>query len=307
MIEYGKNYRYRDICAIFNWVPCSGSKQRSQINILKKDYEFTVKNGFYNFKKQYTEDEKNEKELRGMYQKLLEAILSNLLSQQEGHNQCLSMMEILTSCGIVNSDYGYCRYNINDSSSILNSDPIELKDYMIKSYNLLSRLVKDILKSLESKSLIKCRQGYRIYKSYNTYTDTHTIPMESLEESKIIRLEEETLKELGFTKMSEIYRNENRIYLFKKIASQKLRENFPGWEGYYKVYHLTLNKSGLSTNKENIYKELNYRIQSKLLRSEMLSQVTELKKIIDATINLSCPFRIKENLKLMGKLEEKYE
>lgn len=36
MIEYGKNYRYRDICAIFNWVPCSGSKQRSQINILKK-------------------------------------------------------------------------------------------------------------------------------------------------------------------------------------------------------------------------------------------------------------------------------
>ena len=55
---------------------------------------------------------------------------------------------------------------------------------------------------------------------------------------------------------------------------------------------------------KNIYKELNYRIQSKLLRSEMLSQVTELKKIIDATINLSCPFRIKENLKLMGKLEE---
>ena len=90
-----------------------------------------------------------------MYQKLLEAILSNLLSQQEGHNQCLSMMEILTSCGIVNSDYGYCRYNIDDSSSILNSDPMELKDYMIKSYNLLSRLVKDILKSLESKSLIK--------------------------------------------------------------------------------------------------------------------------------------------------------
>ena len=61
MIEYGKNYRYRDICAIFNWIPCSGSKQRSQINILKKDYEFTVKNGFYNFKKQYTEDEKNER------------------------------------------------------------------------------------------------------------------------------------------------------------------------------------------------------------------------------------------------------
>ena len=126
----------------------------------------------------------------------------------------------------------------------------------------------------------------------------------SLEEAKIIRIEEETLKELGFTKISEIYRNENRIYLFKKIASQKLRENFPGWEGYYKVYHLTLNKSGLSANKENIYKELNYRIQSKLLRSEMLSQITELKKIIDATINLSCPFQIKENLKLMDKLEE---
>lgn len=307
MIEYGKNYRYREICDIFNLVPCNGSKQRSQINNLKKDYEFIVKNGFYNFKRQYTEDEKNAKELKGMYQKLLEGILSNLLSQQESHNQCFSMMEILTSCGIVNSDYRYCRYNVEESSSILKSDPIELKDYMIKSYNLLSRLVKDILKSLESKSLIKFRQGYRIYKTYKTYTDTYTIPMESLEEAKIIKLEEETLKELGFTKMNEIYKNENRIYLFKKIACQKLRENFPGWEGYYKVYHLTLNKSGLSNNKENIYKELNSKIQSKLLRSEMLSQITELKKIIDATINLSCPFQIKENLKLMDKLEEQHE
>lgn len=304
IIEYNKNYKYRDVCNIFNLIPSNGSKQRTQINQLKKDYEIIIKNGFYNFKRKYTTEEKNSMEIKGMYQKLFEGILSNLLSQQEGHSFCFSMMEILIHCGIVNIDYRYCRYNIQNASIILNNDVTELETYMIKSYNLLSRLVKDILKNLESKSLIKCRRGYRLFKTTNYGTETYTVPMESLDESKIIKFEEETLKELGLSKINEIYKSENFIYLFKQTATKKLRVIFPGWEGYYKVYHLTLNKTGLITNKENIYKELNEKIQSKLLKSEMLSQITQLKKIVDATINLSRPFKIKENLKLMEKLEE---
>lgn len=304
MIEFNKNYKYREICNLLNLTPCSGSKQRTQLNSLKKEYEIINKNGYYNFKRRYTTEEKNNMEIKGMYQKLLEGILSNLLCQQEGHSLCFSMMELLTACGIVNIDYKYCRYNVKDASIILENDVNELESYMVKSYNLLSRLVKDILKNLESKSLIKYRKGYRLFKTTETHTETYTIPMESLAESKIIKFEEETLKELGLTKIQDIYKSETTIYLFKQIACKKLRETFPGWEGYYKVYHLTLNKTGLFTNKENIYKELNKRIQSKLLKSEMLSQITQLKKIVDATINLSRPFKIMENIKLMENLEE---
>jgi hypothetical protein len=304
MIEYNKNYKYREVCKLFNLVPCSGSQQRTQINNIKREYEVVNKNGYYNFKKKYTEEERNAKEIKGMYQKLLEGILSNLLAQQESHSLCFSMIELLTACGIINSDYKYCRYNMEESSRILDSDILELKQYMNQSYNLLSRLVKNILKNLESKSLIKFRQGYRLFKECPGYTKTYTVDMESQDESKIIKLEEESLKELGFRKLEDIYKYENRIYLFKRLTAIKCRKIFPDYDGYYKVYHLTLNKTGLSQNKENIYKELNQKIQSKLLKSEMLSQITQLKKIVDATINLARPFKIKENLKLMEKLEE---
>ena len=93
------------------------------------------------------------------------------------------------------------------------------------------------------------------------------------------------------------------VETFKKITNRKIKEQFPDYDGYYKVYHITLNRTGLWENKNNIYKELNKKIQTKLLKNKGLSEITQLKKMVDATINLSRPFKIQENVKLMKKLE----
>lgn len=217
----------------------------------------------------------------------------------------MSMIELLLSCGIINTDFKYCRYNINSSSKILKTDPYDLEEYITKSYNLLSRMFKDILKQLEDKALIKCRKGYKLFKLNNVglQSSSKVVTLGSREETIIIKAEEEGLKEMGLTKLFEVYRNETNIETFKKITNRIIKQQFPDYDGYYKVYHITLNRTGLWENKNNIYRELNKKIQTKLLKNKGLSEITQLKKMVDATINLSRPFKIQENLKLMKKLE----
>lgn len=305
MLEIGKTYRYKELCEAFGKNNLVGSYKTTFLKSIYRNYEVTHKNGFYKIIREYTQEEKDSREIKGMYQKLLEAILSNLLSQQESYSICMSMIELLLSCGIINTDFKYCRYNIDSSSKILKTDPYELEEYITRSYNLLSRMFKDILEQLEDKSLIKCRKGYKLFKTDRTglQSSNKVVTLGSKEETIIIKAEKQGLEEMGLTKLFEVYRNENNIQVFKKITSRIIREQFPDYDGYYKVYHITLNRSGLYENKNNIYKELNNRIQTKLLKNRGLSEIMQLKKMVDATINLSRPFKIAETAKLMKKLE----
>lgn len=305
MIEIGRSYRYKELCEAIGKDNVIGSYKTTLLKSIYKNYEVVHKNGFYKIIREYSQQEKDAKEIKGMYQKLLEAILSNFLSQQDNYSVCTSMMELLLACGIINTDFKYCRYNIDSSSKILKSDPYDLEEYITKSYNLLSRMFKDILDQLENKALIKCRKGYKLFKVNNMglQSGSKVVTLGSKEETIIIKAEEEGLKEMGLTKLFEVYRNEISIETFKKITNRKIKEQFPDYDGYYKVYHITLNRTGLWENKNNIYKELNKKIQTKLLKNKGLSEITQLKKMVDATINLSRPFKIQENLKIMKKLE----
>ena len=306
MIEFGKTYRYKELCNAFGRDNLVGSYKTTFLKNLNKNYEIIHKNGFYKIIRELTQEEKDAKEIKGMYQKLLEAILSNYLSQQENYSVCTSMIELLIACGIINTDFKFCRYNIDSSSKILKSDPYDLEEYINKSYNLLSRMFKDILRQLEEKSLIKYRKGYKLFKlnKIGLQSGSKAVTLGSREESIIIKAEEEGLKELGLTKLFEVYQNENNIEAFKKITNRKIKEQFPEYDGYYKVYHITLNRTGLWENKNNIYRQLNNKIQTKLLKNKGLSEITQLKKMVDATINLSRPFKIQENLRLMDKINK---
>lgn len=309
MIEFNKTYRYKELCEALGKENVVGSYKTTLLKNLYKNYEVLHKNGFYKIIREYTQEEKETKEIRGMYQKLLEAILSNFLSQHESYSVCMSMIELLISCGIVNTDFKFCKYNIHSSSVILKSDPYDLEEYITKSYNILSRLFKDNLKQLEDKSLIKCRKGYKLFKLNQTglQSSSKVVTLGSREETIIIKAEEESLKEMGLTKLYEAYQNESNIEMFKKISNRKIKEQFPEYDGYYKIYHITLNRTGLWENKNNIYRQLNNKIQTKLLKNKGLVEITQLKKMVDATINLSRPFKIQENLKLMKKLEGENE
>ena len=114
------------------------------------------------------------------------------------------------------------------------SHPYDLEEYITKSYNLLSRMFKDILDQLESKALIKCRKGYKLFKVNNMglQSGSKVVTLGSKEETIIIKAEEEGLKEMGLTKLFEVYRNEISIETFKKITNRKIKEQFPDYDGY---------------------------------------------------------------------------
>ena len=72
------------------------------------------------------------------------------------------------------------------------------------------------------------------------------------------------------------------------LKEGKIEEQFPDYDGYYKVYHITLNRTGLWENKNNIYKELNKKIQTKLLKNKGLLSLLEIGKL-DIVCHFECP------------------
>lgn len=296
-IIYGTELRYKQLCEIFNETPTFASNQKTQLRKWGQEYEIQYKDKKYVIVKKYTEMEQEYNKLKGVYLKLFEMVLSDILSKEDGYMASYSMMELLQTMRIVNLDYKYCRYNINDTSIILDTDPDQLELYMTKTHVMLSSLVKRILDNLADKSLIEVRQGYRLYKDFGTYTNIKEVPLGSQLESEILSIQNTTLLDFGDSKLSDVYKNENKIRQFKKHTQIKCKELL-GWNGFFKVYYITLNKTGLISNVNKLYQELNKKIKTKLSNSSVLNNIEDLDMLIEATIDLKRPYKIKESLNL---------
>ena len=154
-----------------------------------------------------------------------------------------------------------------------------------------------MLEQLSDRSLIIYRKGFRLYKNYETYTETKDIQIGSTDESMILSIEQSAMKAMGLDSLAEVYKSEKNTSKFKKQTREKAKIIFDGWDGYYSIYHITLNKDGLKEYNISTYAELNSNISDKLLTSKALCDITELPKMVQASIDLSRPYKIREKIK----------
>lgn len=293
-LEFNKPYKYGQLCDILGEPHLHASKQQTQIKKWHNLYEIEKCGSEYIIIKKYSEDEIVQNELRGMYIKLFSVVLSNMLLSYDTHSVSMSMMEILYYTNLVNADYKFCRYNVNDSSIILDTDPKQLDFYMTQSYMVLSRLVKDMLSTLEDKSLIIVRKGFRFWRDCGNFVETQPIPMGSPIESIILNIEKNVLDEIQCDSFNQLFKSSGKFYKFKTMTQKKCQMYFSEWDGYFSIYNITLNVKGLQNYNYNMCVELNQKIQTKLLESKNFNKINDLPKLIEATINLERPYKIKE-------------
>jgi len=299
LIAMNKSYTYKELCDKFSLPVLSGSYQKTQINKLSKDYQIEKSGRYYTVIKEYTAEEKTQNEIKGYYQATFEHMIGLWLANEPNYTACYSMSEIMKKSCMITDDYVYGKYNKDDFSEIVKVSPIDAYIYFDLSYDILKVLVKDVLSKLENKSLLKVRQGYRLFKKSNKCMQMKDILLGSKDETLIMEIEELCLKECGVDGFNELYKNKNNVRKFKRLAKEKCKHLFPEYEGFYKIYYLTLNKNGIKRNNSKIYNELNIKIQDKLFASKVLTReidLTSLDKIVKATIDIDMPCKIKETI-----------
>ena len=298
-LKFNKGYKISSLCSIFGKEKLKGSYLKTFIKELERNYVIEKRGMSYFIIRELSDEEKNFTKAKGYYQKAIEAVLSDKLSRISDNKYCFSIMELLISLGIVTDDYKYCRYNINETALVLETDPYEIEKYINISYDLLSSLIKNVLDTLDDKSLILKADTFKVYnkhkgKMFNLRQATEN------EKNTILEIRGEAFKELGVSGKKELY--STRRFLIEKynqICIRKCRERRTEFDGFFDAMELSINKKGLKENANELVVELNVKMQEKLLSAKGLKEIQKLELLVDATLSLDRPYKIKENVKKM--------
>lgn len=308
--EFNKSYTYSDICEIFNLPKEKGKKITNQINKLKKTYEIEKDGKYYTFLREYTEKEKQNRELKGVYQTYIKMILTDELSRREDGRMLCSTTELLNICKFINADYTQCRYNNYFASLVLDTNSETLECYIEGSYRILSRLIKDVLFQLMDKDLLIVTPTYRLIHTIDTGFGTALIKKKDIlpkskDWEKINKLQYELVKEMGYKDVAELYSKYCDKEKFELRMKELIKENYPEFNGYCKTYEIFSNKEVSASVSKDTKEELNKKIQAKLHGAKALTTIEELDKYVDATISLERGYKIQEAI-MKYKIPEKY-
>ena len=304
-LEFNKPYTYSDICKIFKLERKRGRSQKLQIEKLKKDYIINKNNRFYIFTGKYTEEEKLLYGINITYKQYIQYIIADLITQSETGTITLNMMELLKKCNFINEDFSSCRYNAYFSALILETNVTDLNIFIENSYKLLSRLIKETLWELTENETIICHIGYRLFKNRYNFTEYKDFSPETEVGKKIMEMQFNLSRQMGYSDVKDLYSNYKDINLFKEQMKNKIIENFPEYNNYCKTYIICSTKSIASTLKKELYKKINDKIKNKLLNSKSLIELEDLTKYVEATIDSKKIYKIKETISKY-KEPEKY-
>lgn len=299
-LEFNKSYKYKELCNALNLEPKTGRTKIYQLKKIQSQYEILKNGNYFTVLREYTDQEKSIIDLKGIYQKSIEAILSDVLSKQKENLLVVSTGQLMQMCALVNQDYMYCKYNPVYASLILDTDPDVFENYLNTTYSMLGNLIKRVLEQLAKKDIIFYRKSFRIYKKENNYTTSLDIEPESKEEEKILEIEQKIIKELGCRNLRDVYANHNNILNFQLKIAIEITKIFPGYTGYCRVHRISFNPNFMDYNKKNVCKEINMHIKEKIKTNDRkeLEELDEklLNTYIEATIELSCPYNLKETI-----------
>ena len=309
-LEFNKVYTYSDIREIFNLPQAKGSQIQKQIRNLKKKYEIEKEGKYYTFLREYTEKEKQNKELKGIYQTYVKMIITDELSRrEEGHMLC-STTELLNICNFINTDYAQCRYNNYFASLVLNTNSETLECYIEGSYRILSRLIKDVLFQLMDKDLLIVTPTFRLIYTVNTDFGSALIRKKDIlpksnDWKKISELQYNLAKEMGYKDVADLYSKYFDKEKFEERMKQIIKENYPEYNGYCKTYEIVSNENVSASVSKDAKEELNKKIRTKLHDAKALTVIEELDKYVDATISPERGYKIQEAI-IKYKTPEKY-
>lgn len=290
LIQTDKLYGYREFCRLLDLqIMSSGSgSQLRQLNELSLICEYEKINSKYRFIRMRNEDEIMLYKERSIYTPLIEYCLSEKFLELQHQNDInfqdgilyFSMSTLMSWCGIVHENYQFLRqgYNKFEKKTAVclkhGFDMQELSKFLTISYDkVLKPMIRTALKSMDNKKSIVIHKGFKIY----VHTDDKTIYKNILATSETGRQLEDIIAnvytEFGIKKIQELFfisvDKRNEIYdRCNELCKQKL-----GYDGFYDCYAIVINEYRTRYNLKYLRKELNERVQRKLLDTKILNEI----------------------------------
>ncbi len=311
----GMEFKYKDeFCPLLSLdVKTSGKAKKLQLNKLRQYMELDTSNRKIKIVKIYDENEIRLIEQHGKFTSYIENILINSLIKYNSHDYDvrLTYREIFERIGILNKKYyevlrpnkptdiGKREY-INTVSNYMNIDEksiaLNLNFFFEYTENLLKRMIKDSLKSMEKRKLIITSKSFRLYrKTINYKTKKEYIEKKDCndeETSIILKIYRDVMNNFGINKENEIFYllEEDRAMFFKDING-RIHEEL-GYEVHSPTFKLILAEGAFDMEYEPSLNSriLNQNVQKKLYTAKSIDKVVvekQRKKFIEDLVALS--------------------
>lgn len=291
LTQTDKHYGYREFCRLLNLkiMGSGSSSQLRQLNELSMICEYEKVNSKYHFIRMRSDDEIVLYKERSVFTPLIEYCLSEKFLQLKQSNDVnfqdgilfFSMSTLLSWCGIVHDNYQFMRRGNNKfekKTAICLKHGFNIKElsqFLTVSYdNILKPMIRTALKSMDNKSSIVIHKGFKIYSlaedGYRTYKNVLATSEIGRQLEEIIadvytEFEVKQIQELFFTSPER----RNKIYArCNELCKERL-----DYDGFYNCYAIVINDARIQFNIESLRKELNQRVQNKILNSKFLDEM----------------------------------
>lgn len=295
LIEEKKEITYRQLCQELNIPQLNGNSKVKQLNQLDGICEYEKRNTKYIFLRMRDTEERFLFNNRAIYAPYIEYIISELFAKEGPPNDNLiffNTMELLYWCNMVNKNFKQVRY-ASDFSKVaicaLNEFNLTDLDFFVDTTyeKILKPIVRSALKSMDNKKSIVINRGYKLYSKTQDWIKHKNVLATSPEGKILAKIEAESLTELGIRGMTELmFSKKHLLPKYYALTSQKCEERL-GYDGFYSCYAMIVNPKRIKYNIGELKKELNEKIQARVLTAKSLDTLTMVsrKMFIDSMIN----------------------
>lgn len=238
-LEVGMTFKnYKELCAELGWeVKKSVDTKNAQFSELSRYCKFS-KMGHKFFIDEVYDTPLPKIDNRGkdsIYGNLVQLLIADLLAQCEGHVS-ISRSRLMTTIGMVNSNYSECRELVQKLSKHTGIAEKLIYDFYNTSTSSFKSVIETALNNLMDKRVIMYNKIIKVSDkdTYNTRTAT------LLELELIMEIEKDTLEELGYRQISDV-RVSKDWKKFKTITKRRLHEESE-IDFYYTAYDITVNE-----------------------------------------------------------------
>lgn len=270
---------YKAMCELLCEDVQAGNSKKAQIKEWERHFKYTKEGNKFIIEEVYElvkfKEDGRKTGKSNVYGELAQILLIDKLANAKSRTITISKSKLIRDLSLANENYTGCKSDLRKFSKYIGIDISYIYDFYNVNDSSFTGIITRALNNLQDKKIISYSTKYKI----KVYGGNNRL-MTDEEEYLMIKCERETLKELGFKKVSEV-RKTNKWKLYNSLALTKLREHL-SVEYYYQAYHIIINDEYLEEErldlineiKSKSYRDMKHEEMNKLVVSEFNKRLT---------------------------------
>lgn len=250
-IEVGKTYKnYKELCEALEVTPKGGKGKSFQLLDFRRYFDYDKEDGRYSYTITSIRDIPLEKIPRSYspYTNLIKLLVLDLVAQSNDNNFIsFTKSKLFYVLSLVNEDFLKYRTKYKKLSNILKVNEKTISVFYSRHSSNFKSIVETALNQLEKDRVIYYNKVMRV--AIDSY---YNRILTDYEKSILLKLQTDTMKELGYKSFQELYLNEEYDIL-AEITTEKFNKYFDdNILFYFETYDIIYNadKSYINMQKE---------------------------------------------------------